>query len=241
MPKHVQDIQKAVDWLLQSQKTVVFTGAGMSTESNIPDFRSKSGWWKQIDPRTVATTEALTENYQLFHAFYTARIQALKEVLPHEGYHVLARWEKRGLIDLIGTQNVDGLHRKAGSDAVEELHGSIHTITCHRCGKKAATSDFTHGQACDTCGGKLRPNVVLFGEMLPQEAWQRTLKAIKTAQLVFVIGTSLDVYPANQLPMMTDGRVVVINKEAHAGYTFDLTIEGKAGELLVHMDAIAQK
>ncbi|MCR6108432.1 NAD-dependent deacylase [Salipaludibacillus agaradhaerens] len=240
MPKHVKDIQTAVDWLLQSQKTVVFTGAGMSTESTIPDFRSKSGWWKQIDPRTVATTEALTENYQLFHAFYIARIQALKDVLPHEGYHVLARWGKRGLIDLIGTQNVDGLHRKAGSDAVEELHGSIHMIKCHSCGKKASTAHFIDGHVCEACGGKLRPNVVLFGEMLPQRAWQRTLSAIEKAELVLVIGTSLDVYPANQLPMMTDGRVVAINKEAHAGYTFDLTIEGKAGELLARMDEVMQ-
>lgn len=102
------DLVFAVNWLLSSTSTVVLTGVGMSTESNIPDFRSSSGWWKKIDPRTVATVEAFSDNYPLFQEFYTKRIEALQDIVPHEGHRVWASWEHRGLIDVIGTQKCRG-------------------------------------------------------------------------------------------------------------------------------------
>jgi hypothetical protein len=133
---------QAAQLLKRSSSTIVFTGAGMSTESGIPDFRSISGWWKQIDPRTVATVEALQHHYELFHELYSRRIRALQDIEPHEGHKVLAEWEDKGLVHLIATQNVDRLHQQAGSQHVEELHGSITSIRCHRCEQEGPLSNF---------------------------------------------------------------------------------------------------
>ncbi|WP_107924415.1 SIR2 family NAD-dependent protein deacylase [Lysinibacillus parviboronicapiens] len=220
-------------WLQSSKKTVILTGAGMSTESGIPDFRSTSGWWQNIDPRTVATVEALEQNYPLFHAFYKMRIENLAKVAPHAGHKKLAKWEKQGMVSLIATQNVDGFHQLAGSNKVEELHGSIRTIRCHDCQRASTMQSFLDKEHCVHCGGKLRPNVVLFGESLPQTSWQTAMREIENAELVLVIGTSLEVYPVNQLPTMTHGKTVYINLEVTQTTTqFDVTFQGKITEVL---------
>ena len=176
-------IERLREWLLSSNNTVILTGAGMSTESGVPDFRSASGWWKQMDPRTVATTEALTDHYSLFHEFYKTRIENLEKVAPHEGHHILADWERRGLVSLIATQNVDGFHQLAGSQSVEELHGSIRSIRCHRCQRAAVMASFLNKASCAHCGGKLRPNVVLFGESLPQASGTVQWRQLKQLNL----------------------------------------------------------
>ncbi len=231
-------MEQVAKWLQQSKKTVVLTGAGMSTESGIPDFRSKSGWWRNIDPATVATVEALTNDYDLFHAFYSARFAALNGCEPHAGHSILADWEQRGLIARVATQNVDGLHKAAGSQNIDELHGSLHRVRCQQCGKQATTEQFLAKEPCPNCGGRLRPGIVLFGETLPQNAWNQALYTIETADVVLVIGTSLQVYPVNQLPKMTGGKLVYINQEA-AGYEkeFDLVIQGSAKEILQQVNS----
>lgn len=221
------------DWLLGSKYTVALTGAGMSTESGVPDFRSPSGWWRNVDPRTVATVTALEENYPLFHAFYTARIQALEGLKPNDGHTILAQWEQHGLIHSIATQNVDGFHQMAGSQNVYELHGSIRTCRCGTCGKAAKIDEFLAASDCQDCGGPLRPNVVLFGESLPETAWNQAVADIEKADLVIVIGTSLSVYPANQLPSMAKGKIAVINLEpTEMDGAFDLIIHGEAAKVL---------
>ncbi|WP_342558894.1 NAD-dependent deacylase [Metasolibacillus sp. FSL K6-0083] len=232
----MERLQQISEWLKASQHTVVLTGAGMSTESGLADFRSKSGWWQQIDPRTVATTEALAHNYDLFHRFYSARMNALDEIAPHEGHYILADWQKQGLVQHIATQNVDGLHTLAGGANVDELHGSIRSVRCQRCAAIAESSHFLAKEIC-SCGGKLRPNVVLFGESLPQRAWDNTLSHMKAAQLVIVIGTSLEVYPVSQLPLMTNGKTVYINLEIEHSH-FDMMISGKAGAMLNAIDKL---
>ncbi|MER2105957.1 MAG: NAD-dependent deacylase [Solibacillus sp.] len=226
------------DWLLASTNTVVLTGAGMSTESGIPDFRSASGLWRGVDPRTVASVEALEGNYELFRSFYQQRIEALEQCVPHKGYEILAAWQKRGLISFIATQNVDRFHEAAGAVNVQELHGNITTIRCRDCNRPRELAAFLAGDVCLDCGGKLRPNVVLFGEMLPNEAWQKSLQAIEQADLVLVIGTSLEVYPVNQLPAMTQGKLVYINLETANERGFDLVLQGRAGEILVQVDSL---
>lgn len=223
--------------LRTSSTTVVFTGAGMSTESGIPDFRSKSGWWKEIDPLSVATVEALEDNYQLFHEFYSMRLQVLEDSEPHIGHTILAKWEQDGLVHLVATQNVDSLHAKAGSVHVEQLHGSISTFRCQGCSAGATKQSFLAKEPCIYCGGKLRPNVVLFGEALPEKAWNSSINQIKKAELVIVIGTSLEVYPANNLPFMTHGKTVVINRDDLES-SFDIRIKGKAGEVLRKVDEL---
>lgn len=229
----MSEIQTLARWIKESSFTVALTGAGMSTESGIPDFRSKSGWWNNIDPATVATVEALEENYELFQQFYASRIQGLRDCQPHRGHGILAEWEQRGFLHSVATQNVDGFHQQAGSRKVYELHGSIRTVRCSSCDHRTQLDDFLTGNSCPNCKGRLRPDVVLFGEMLPQAPWQRALADIRSAELVIVIGTSLQVYPVAQLPLMTQGRVAILNYEPTAQDDhFELVIHGKAGELL---------
>jgi NAD-dependent deacetylase len=231
-------VKLLAEWLQQSKGTVVLTGAGMSTESGIPDFRSREGWWKNIDPTTVATVDALEEHYDLFHEFYATRIRGLEAILPHRGHELIADWERRGLVQAVVTQNVDGLHHRAGSRRVFELHGDIRTVRCHDCERQATVRAFLEKAACAHCGGRLRPNVVLFGEMLPQGAWRAALQAVEAADLVLVIGTSLQVYPVAQLPSMTKGRVAILNREATGlDDAFDLVLHGQAGEWLQRVEA----
>jgi NAD-dependent deacetylase len=128
---------------------------------------------------------------------------------------------------------VDGFHQLAGNNKVHELHGSIRSCRCSLCRTSANLSAFLKGESCVKCGGKLRPNVVLFGEMLPEEPWDEALTAIKRADLIIVMGTSLQVYPVNQLPSMTNGKTVIINLEpTEMDKQFDLAIHGKAGKVL---------
>lgn len=231
-------VETLKDWLIASKKTVVLTGAGMSTESGIPDFRSQGGLWQNIDPRVVANIETLETNYELFREFYKMRIQTLQQSRPHKGHEVLAAWQERGLISLIATQNVDRFHTLAGATNVQELHGNITTVRCMDCGQPGEQAAFLADEPC-TCGGKLRPNVVLFGEMLPEEALDVSMQAIEEADLVLVIGTSLEVYPVNQLPFMTMGKLVYMNLEpATADHGFDLVLQGKAGELLGQVEQL---
>jgi NAD-dependent deacetylase len=232
-----EGIRKLRNWLAESSFTVVLTGAGMSTESGIPDFRSRSGWWRNIDPTTVATVDALRHQYELFHAFYSARVKALEGIEPHQGHRILAKWEDQGLIRSVATQNVDGLHHMAGSHKVYELHGSILTFRCADCRCPATQQAFLEKEGCKQCGGHLRPNVVLFDEMLPMDALMRAEADIRRAELVIVIGSSLNVYPAAHLPSLTNGKTALINMEpTRLDAQFDLAIYGKAGEVLREMD-----
>lgn len=141
-----ESIEKGVKELAllmnQSANTVVLTGAGMDTESNIPDFRGKDGLWRELDPRQVASIGSFYENYELFHEFYTDRIRLLENIKPHEGHYILADFEKRGIIKSIATQNVSGLHHMAGNKKVYELHGNIRQVRCNECNNTAKLRDF---------------------------------------------------------------------------------------------------
>lgn len=227
------NVPRLAKWLQESDYTAVLTGAGMSTESGIPDFRSKTGWWRSIDPRTVATVEALNDNYSLFHEFYSMRIKALHTIQPHQGHYILADWQRRGIIACVATQNVDGLHQLAGNTGVLELHGSIHAIRCHTCQTPSIVENFLEKRPCANCGGRLRPGVVLFGEALPERVWSEAIDNMVKADLVLVIGSSLQVYPVNQLPAMAGGKIALINhEETGMDPIFDLVLHGKAGEVL---------
>lgn len=231
---HHSLIEKLTEWLKESKSTVVLTGAGMSTESGVPDFRSSQGLWKTLDPRQLASVEALDDHYDDFRAFYTSRIEGLADCMPHVGHYVLAEWEQKDLIDAVITQNVDRFHQMAGSQNVYELHGNIRTIRCQECSSEADLQAFLDKKSCAKCGRRLRPNVVLFGETLPEEAWRKSVEAIKRAELVLVIGTSLEVYPANQLPQLSRGRVVLINKEITGSDGIcDMIIHDLAGKVLL--------
>jgi len=226
-------IQQAASLIKNARQMVLVSGAGLSTDSGVKDFRSSSGWWRNIDPRTVASVDALESDYDLFHEFYATRIKQLKTVVPHRGHHVLTDWENRGILSCICTQNVDGLHQAAGSRHVLELHGTIRKFRCHVCGAPHEEDDFLQKRPC-ACGGRLRPNVVLFGEMLPDEPWRNALAAIRKADLVLVIGTSLQVAPVNQLPFLTESPRILINaEETGCEDEFAMFIRGRAMDSLV--------
>jgi NAD-dependent SIR2 family protein deacetylase len=221
----------------ESKHTVVLTGAGMSTEAGIPDFRSRSGWWNNIIPLHVATIEALENNYDLFHEFYSTRIKALETVEPHEGHYILANWQESRIIQKLATQNVDCLDLIAGTKDVDQLHGSLLSFRCHTCNAEVSKQQFLAKESCSVCNGKLRPNVTLFGEALPTKAWDNALHHIQKADLVIVIGTSLQVYPVSQLPKMTKGKTVYINKDVtEKDSYFTLIIEGSARETLMQVN-----
>jgi len=229
-------------WIKESRHTVVLTGAGMSTESGIPDFRSSKGLWRNIDPRTVASKDALDNNYELFRDFYTMRIENLRDCKPHEGHKILADWERRGFISCIATQNVDGLHHMAGSEKIYELHGNIRTIRCEDCDAPAEMTEFLERKPCPNCGGKLRPNVVLFGESLPYTELYNATQEISKAELVIVIGTSLQVYPVSQLPDLCKGKKVYINLDVDIhSHQFDLVIKGSARDVLTRTNTLLQE
>jgi NAD-dependent deacetylase len=238
----INPLYRLASWMKDSQYTVVLSGAGMSTESGLPDFRSEDGWWRKIDPLKVANVETLEENYDLFREFYTYRIETVQQYAPHEGHYILAKWEREGRLQGLATQNVDGYHAAAGSKAVSELHGTIRSIRCHHCKKEAELDLFLNGSKCTLCHGSLRPNVVLFGESLPHGAWQQAASWFREAELVIVIGTSLQVAPASQLPNFTKGRTAYLNLDAPAEQSgFDLVISGKARGLLVELDEILSR
>ena len=205
-------IEKMKDLIRESKYIVVLTGAGISTESGIPDFRSKDGWWNKINPMEVATIDALEGNYELFREFYKHRIKIMEGCSHNIGHKILADWEKAGVIKAVVTQNIDGFHREAGSENVYELHGSINDIRCYSCGEKHQNEDLINDKACKICKGKLRPGVVLFGEQLPAEAWEGAYREILKSDLVIVIGTSLNVSPFNDLPFVSKGKKILINR-----------------------------
>lgn len=230
-------------WMKESTYTVIFSGAGMSTESGLPDFRSKEkGLWKKKDPSRIASTEALNQNVQEFFDFYRERVVGVKEHGPHKGHRILAKWEEEGLIQSIITQNVDGFHQEAGSKRVAELHGTLQKVHCQSCGAEYGSEMYLEkNYACKECGGKLRPSVILFGEMLPEEPFLMAEEESIRADLFIVIGSSLSVTPANQFPLIAKqhgAKLVIVNMEP-TGFDLyaDLVINRqKAGEFLEKVD-----
>ncbi|MBP2635579.1 MAG: cobB [Firmicutes bacterium] len=213
----------------QAQNVVVFTGAGMSTESGLPDFRSIQGLWK-TNPESLATLDALKEQPDEFYFFYQLRIKKLSDVIPNQGHHALTTLQQKGKLVVI-TQNVDGLHQRANTENVIELHGSLRTVRCQRCSAVYDSNkllpqnsiwykqvNYHYGEEClcSQCGGQLRPEVVLFGESLPEKAWDSAVKHSKAADFYVVLGSSLAVSPANYLPqfaLANGAKLLIINQE----------------------------
>jgi NAD-dependent deacetylase len=201
--------------MLKKGETVIFSGAGMSTESGLQDFRSKTGLWSNVDPTALASLDALKNNYEQFLSFYKSRLLVPESVKPNIGHRLLAEWERDGYIKGIITQNVDRLHQAAGSVNVAELHGSLEPVRCFRCGKIALKENFIQGKRC-ACGGRLRPSVVLFGEMLPESEIQKAELLSNNCKLFVVLGSSLAVSPANIFPRKAKGAgayLAIVNRD----------------------------
>ena len=221
--------------MLKNREAVVFSGAGMSTESGLQDFRSKTGIWANVDPTALASIDALKNNYEQFLSFYKSRLLVPESVKPNIGHKLIAKWEHEGFIKGIITQNVDGLHQAAGSVNVAELHGNLEPVRCFRCCKIASKDDFIQGNSC-SCGGRLRPGVVLFGEMLPESEIRKAELWSNNCKLFIVLGSSLVVSPANFFPRKAkyaEANLVIINKEeTPLDDIADLVVHKSIGEFL---------
>ncbi len=230
-----EKIEQLSRLLKESKYTVVFTGAGMSTESNLPDFRSAQGLWSKFDPYKLATTEAMRNNREEFKEFYSLRMKDLLKTEPHQGHYLLADWEQKGVIQSIITQNVDGFHQRAGSEKVAELHGTLRHSHCHRCGAIHSNEAFLSGDDQCNCGGLLRPSVVLFGESLPDEELEMAQLETDRAEVFIVLGSSLQVSPANYYPSLAKrngAKLVIVNME-------ETPLDGRA-DLLIHHRKIGE-
>ena len=215
-------IKKFEHLLSASKNTVFFGGAGVSTESGIPDFRSKDGLYNQHDvqfdkyePEYLLSYSCLRDNPKVFFEFYNQKMNCAN-VEPNITHKKLAELEKAGKLSAIITQNIDGLHQKAGSKNVIEIHGTTQTGYCVNCGQ-SCWGEMLFSESCDiplcTCGGMLRPDVVLYEENLPQDAWNKAIEAVNNAELFIIGGTSLSVYPARDLVFYTRCPIVVINRD----------------------------
>jgi NAD-dependent deacetylase len=232
----------------QKPRIAVLTGAGISAESGIPTFRGQDGLWKQFRPEELATPEAFRRDPRLVWEWYDWRRGLIAWREPHAGHHVLARWEELLPGFVLITQNVDGLHRKAGSKNILELHGNIWQVRCTKEGAITENHDSPLRQIppqCPACGALLRPNVVWFGEALPRETLEKASASCARCDLMFIIGTSAFVQPAASLPLMAAERgakIVEINPDSTPLTHFaDYSFRAKAGEILPEIDALLNK
>jgi NAD-dependent deacetylase len=231
------DIQRLKQWLGESKYTVALTGAGTSTESGLPDFSSAdSGLWNK-NPLELASIDAMKNNRHEFVSFYQYRLEELHKYAPNIGHHILAKWEREGKLQSIITQNVDGFNRAAGSLNVAELHGTLQNCHCSECLTIYPIARFIENNLSCPCGNFIRPSVVLFGEMLPKEALTFAQEEAKKAELFIVLGSSLNVSPANYFPMEAKengAKLVIINMEpTPLDYLADMVIHNrKIGEVL---------
>jgi NAD-dependent deacetylase len=199
--------------LRDSKCAVVLTGAGVSVPSGIPDFRSPgTGLWENVDPMEVAHIDAWRRDPDKFWSFYGERFASLADKQPNDAHLALAELERRGLVRAVITQNVDRLHRRAGSERVIEVHGSIDRSVCMECGGRFSLERVIEQLAtgagapeCPACVTPLKPDVVLFGELLPEQAMSEAQELALEADLMVCVGSSLEVYPVAGLPAMTHG------------------------------------
>jgi len=232
-------IDELIDVMLNSRRFAVLTGAGISAESGVPTFRGQDGLWGKFRAEELATMDAFMANPKLVWEWYNWRRELMADVKPNPGHHALAELEALADDFTLITQNVDGLHRQAGSKAILEVHGNIHRNKCADCNRVLAEDieiDPDSIPTCERCGGRIRPDVVWFGEMLDSDILSNAFRASEAADLFFSVGTSAIVHPAASLPMMAKrcgAALVEINPERTPLTDLaDFYVSAKSGEYL---------
>jgi NAD-dependent deacetylase len=220
-----------------NQPCVALTGAGVSTESGIPDFRSAGGIWAEFDPYEVGSIDAFRRDPARVWEFYALRLGVLADARPNDAHRALARLEAAGLLDAVITQNVDRLHAAAGSRDVIEVHGSIDRAECLACGTQVSDlRGLLPLPRCPRCGTVLKPGVVMFGELLPEAAMDRATRLARGAALLLVIGSSLEVWPVAGLPEETlahGGKLAIVNRDStRYDARAALVVQASAGDVL---------
>lgn len=241
-------LHQAAQWLASSRKTIAFTGAGVSTESGIPDFRSAEGLWARFDPAEYATLGAFRADPEKVWRML-AELETVLEAQPNAGHLAMARLEAGGALEGIVTQNIDGLHQAAGSSRVVEFHGSGRSFTCLSCGANTPRNQVKMmgmpprceaGAPGEPCGAILKPDVVFFDEAIPPAAIAQAAELVKDAELVLVAGTSCEVFPASDIPRRVrgqGGRVIELNLEPAAALAPDILLQGRFGEIMPKLTA----
>ena len=245
-----RELERLAELLGRSRRAVALTGAGVSVPSGIPDFRTpETGLWAKVDPMEVAHISVFERDPERFWSYYRPRFQALGDKDPNRAHEALAELERRGLIEGVITQNIDRLHRAAGSENVIEVHGSIETSSCLECGTAFGLDEVDdlfdeRGVAvCSACGGAVKPDVVLFGELLPEEAMARATELAEDADLMLCVGSSLAVHPVAGLPRLTlerGGALAIVTKgETPYDRDAELKLDGEVdAELVALVDAL---
>ncbi len=234
--------------LKDANSICVLTGAGISAESGVETFRGAGGLWSKLKPEELANFDAFMRNPELVWEWYNYRKKIIHEVSPNAGHVALARLETLVQEFTLVTQNIDNLHFRAGNKKILELHGNIERSYCTKCGKLAGIIEIfrnTGVPKCVFCGGLVRPDVVWFGEMLPEGVFERAVDAAKKCDLFLTVGTSAVVFPAAGLPLAAlDGGayVVEINTEhTELSNSVNEMLQGKAGEILPKLVEIAEE
>lgn len=220
----MNDIEKLKEMIKESDNIVFFGGAGVSTDSGIPDFRSEDGLYNsenkyEFPPEYMLSSDCFYAHTELFYKFYKDKMNCMKYE-PNITHRYLKELEDEGKLKMIVTQNIDGLHSKAGNKNICEIHGTIYKNHCIECNKEYSAEDVFNSDKIPTCscGGVIKPDVVLYGEMLPEEAYSNAIKSIANADMLIVAGTSLSVYPAAGLVSLFRGKHLVIINNDKTGY-----------------------
>ena len=225
-------------FLEERRPCVVLTGAGVSTQSGIPDFRSSAGLWREVDPMEVATIDAFHRNPERLWEFYGTRFSSLVEAEPNAAHTAIAELERRGLVSAVITQNIDLLHERAGSSDVVEVHGSIREAVCLSCRRReplaAVLAQLQERPApvCPDCGAVLKPGVVLFGELLPAAAIDRATELARESDGMLVVGSSLEVWPVAGLPLESRSFAIVNRGPTALDRRAELVVDDEAGAAL---------
>ncbi len=231
----------AAELISNSTHLIALTGAGISKESNVPTFRGKDGLWKNYDAMELATPTAFARNPKLVWEWYTWRQDLISKCVPNPAHVTLSKWEEEGRLKRIITQNVDGLHYRAGSKTILEVHGDIFALKCTACDFTSRLEKPANGiPLCPECENNLRPDVVWFGESLDGEVMQDVYHELEQADVCIIIGTSALIHPAATFPLIVKqngGSLIEINVQQTplTGYV-DIHLSGKAGEILPLLD-----
>jgi NAD-dependent deacetylase len=243
----LSEVQRLAELVRSADSVVALTGAGISVPSGIPDFRSPgTGLWEKVDPMEVAHIDVFRRDPERFWHFYGDRFHTLDDKEPNGAHRALAELERRGHLDAVVTQNIDRLHTKAGTRELVEVHGTIDHSSCLDCAGRYPLADVRSRLAADTagvprcdCGSALKPDVVLFGEFLPEEAIERAYALAAGADVLLCIGSSLEVYPVAQLPSITrqTGGDVAIITQGRTPFDHDATVR-LGGDVVAELEAL---
>ncbi|MHA1972686.1 MAG: SIR2 family NAD-dependent protein deacylase [Candidatus Hodarchaeales archaeon] len=242
------NIERAVELISKSKYIVAFTGAGISTDSGIPDFRSPGGLWERFDPQEYATLKSFLNHPEKFWSMHEELTKTVLQSKPNDAHRFLVELEKLGKLKSIITQNIDFLHSRAGSQRIIKLYGSGEEAICLSCNKTYLYSEFEKliqergiPPRCPVCKGLIKPNVVLFGEPLPDGVYNKASTEVSQSDLLIVIGSSLSVYPAALIPQQavrTNTKIIIMNRNSTPLDSYaDIVIRGSAAEIsktLIH-------